>query len=122
MSKKKFIVKSADEYVEKNLEYIEEFIKLLKSKKRRKILELCYKKPTTIADLKRAINSSNKYTWWSVKHMSEIGIVELDKRTNERFQPVYVKSLYSPEEIVDAFMNFLSDHQHMLNVKISEKK
>jgi len=102
-----FIVQPENKDIEKNLDFIIGSLKLLRNKKRRTILELCYNNPKPLSELRTELKSSNKFIWHSVQNMNKAGWVKIDKHTKEKHQPVYVTSLFKPSEITNAFFEFI---------------
>ena len=112
-----FIVQPEDKDIEKNIDFVIASLKLLKNKKRRMILSICYESPKSIAEIEKEIKAGHKFTWHSIQNLNKAGWIELDKRTKEKHQPVYVKSLFKPSEITNAFFEFVLDHSNLFNIK-----
>lgn len=119
--KKIFIVRSDEESTEKNIDFLIDFLKLLKNKKRRKVLELCYKEPRTMAELKKVLDSSNKFMWHSIQDLKDAGLVTLDKHKHEKHQPVYVKSLFLPSEFSELFYSFIINNHKVFNAELEKQ-
>jgi len=96
---------------------IQMYLDAIGSKSRRKILELCFYEPKTISQLTRLLNSSNKVTWNNVKLLEATGLIVLDKRKNDRYHPVYVKSEILPKDLADVLKLFSGDLPKMLKLK-----
>jgi predicted transcriptional regulator len=115
--KKTFTVRKDKESTEKNIDFLIDFLKLLKNKKRRGVLELCYKEPKTMAELKRILNASNKFMWHSLQDLKDAGFVTLEKHKHEKHQPVYVKSLFLPSEFSELFYSFIINNHKLFNAE-----
>ncbi|MEM3074767.1 MAG: winged helix-turn-helix domain-containing protein [Candidatus Pacearchaeota archaeon] len=115
--KKIFIVRKEEEFTEKNIDFLIDFLKLLKNKNRRKVLELCYKEPRTIAELQRILNKSHKFMWHSIQDLRDAGLVTLEKQKHQKHQPVYVKSLFLPSEFSELFYGFIINNRKLFNVE-----
>lgn len=93
---------------------IKKYLDAIDNKNRREILKLCSSKPKTISKLKRLLNSSNKVTWNNVRLLKEVGLVTLNKKKKEKYHPVYVQSLISPEKLGEVINDFSKDLPKML--------
>ena len=95
---------------------------LIKNKKRRQILTLCYDSPKTVSELNRLIKANNKFTWFSVRDLEKYGLVKIEKVKGQKYNAVYIKSLVMPSEITDTFTEFLKDNVDKFNAEYQKEK
>lgn len=112
-----FKVKDGEESVEKNIKFIMGVLTLIKNKKRRKILSICYESPKTVSELNRLIKANNKFTWYSVRDLEKYGLVKIEKTKGQKYNAVYIKSLTMPSEITNLFMEFLDTNRDKFNAE-----
>jgi predicted transcriptional regulator len=93
-------MKKEDKEIEGNLNILKEHIRAIDNPHRRKILDLCNKERKTMAELSRLLNSSKKVTWENIKILERATLVKLDKRLHEKYQPVYVESLLTSNDVL----------------------
>lgn len=90
------------------------YLNAIDNENRRKILNLCSPKPKTISELVRLLKSSNKVTWNNVELLKDAGLVKLDKKSKEKYHPVYVQSLVLPEELCEFISQSVKDIPKMI--------
>src|SRR3989344_6534385 len=115
-------VGETDKSVGKRIDEMISQLKAVKSKDRRKILELCYKEPKTISQLKRDLKSSLKVTWHNIKQLENAGFVMLEERREEQYHPVYVKTMILPSAITNYFDEIWIDNYKLAEAEKEQEK
>ena len=115
-------VGETDKSVGKRIDEMISQLKAVKSKDRRKILELCSKEPKTISQLKRALKSSLKVTWHNIKQLEKAGFVMLEERREEQYHPVYVKTMIMPSAITNYFDEHWIDQYKLAEAEKEQEK
>jgi predicted transcriptional regulator len=79
-------------------------IKILNDGKKRKVLDLCYKKPLSISEISRNLKMSYRSTWFCVEVLSKYCLIHRRKYSEEKHQPVYIYSLITSKNLMESIL------------------